>query len=774
MLESTGFVLAGKLATGSEPAEILAANLYGNGITDLIVRNAGDGTISVFDGNGSGWFLPAVNLQVGLGASDIEVAALQQTNLLDIVYTDRISGEVGVIENLGEGSFGSPVLYRAGPGPYGVTPVTGTAKPSAVTSLEGTTSVAAGIFTPGGLTSLVALNPGSNTLGLLNGLGGEALANPTYISTPGSGLVVRAVDFNGDGLSGLAVLTDGGLFIYVSNGQGGFLPPTEYNVGFEPNGLTVADLTGSGKPDLLVSNPRGDVQVLIGNGDGTFKPVQNLDQQVGLAVYAPNGSAPAAFVYTDKLTDQLIVQTVGGVTTILGDASTGLVSPGAVALADLGNNGILDLIVANSGSNNVLVFPGLGNGQFGPALNGGHGFYTGTNPVGITVADLTGNGRLDLVIANQGSNNVSILLNVPDGNGFTFEQGPTIQAGVGPVATAVTDVSGDGVPDLLIANSGSNNVWLLQGLGNGFFNDQSPSILPVGTNPSALFVGQFSTGSGQDLVTVNSGSDTLTVIYGLGSGSPTTQTISSGGSDPTAAFETGVTGLGQDLVVANSGDGNIALFQPGENGLVLSSVLSSPGLPNPSGLALASFSGGNLEFYASTDGEASASLLGFELEEGGAAAAASASEAASSAQLLSSTEGSLALIGSLLTISLETTDDSSEGSTAEVASAGPGAAGQSLFASLRTPENPDVLLEDPVAQPAVVAAPELAWARYVMGLDQAIESIRAEVDARLIQEAQPANAVEPDTTLLEEEAPARAAGDHLVIGAGRRVVGRLV
>ena len=317
-------------------------------------------------------------------------------------------------------------------------------------------------------------------------------------------------------------------------------------------------------------------------------------------------------------------------------------------------------------------------------------------------------------------------------------------------------MSGDGVPDLLIANSGSNNVWLLQGLGNGFFNDQSPSILPVGTNPSALFVGQFSTGSGQDLVTINSGSDTLTVIYGLGTGSPTTQTISSGGSDPTAAFETGITGLGQDLVVANSGDGNIALFQPGDNGLVLSSVLSSPGLPNPSGLALASFSGGNLEFYASTDGEASASLLGFELEEGGAAEAASTSEAASSAQLLSSTEGSLALIGSLLTISLETTDDSSEGSTAEVASAGPGAAGQSLFASLNTPENPDVLLEDPLAQPAVVAAPEVAWASYVMGLDQAIESIRAEVDARLLQEAQPANAVEPDTTLFEEEAPAQA------------------
>ena len=92
--------------------------------------------------------------------------------------------------------------------------------------------------------------------------------------------MVRAIDFNGDGLTGLAILTSDGLFIYRSNGQGGFLPPTEINVGFEPNGLTVADLTGNGNADLLVSNPLGDVLVLIGNGDGTFQPVQNLDQQV--------------------------------------------------------------------------------------------------------------------------------------------------------------------------------------------------------------------------------------------------------------------------------------------------------------------------------------------------------------------------------------------------------------------------------------------------------------------------------------------------------------
>ena len=375
-----------------------------------------------------------------------------------------------------------------------------------------------GVFTPGGLPSLVALNPGSNTFGLLSGLGDGRLSNAAIFPTPAAPLVIRAVDFNGDGLSGLAILTSGGLYIERSNGRGGFLPPTEIDVGFEPNGLTVADLNGDGKADLLVSNPLGDILVLLGNGDGTFRTPRSVDQQVSLAVEGPSGTTPSAFIFADQLTDQVIVQTVGGGTTVLADTSTGLVSPGAVKLADLNGDGIPDLIVADSGSNDVLVYPGLGNGTFGPALNDGHGFFTGTNPVGITVADVNGDGRPDLVIANKGSNTVSILINEKVGNSFTFVPGPVLQAGDGPVATVLGNVAGSPLPDLLVADSSSNQVLLLEGIGNGFFNDQEPTIYQVGTDPSALYLGQFTGGPGQSLATINSGSNTVTLISGLGVG----------------------------------------------------------------------------------------------------------------------------------------------------------------------------------------------------------------------------------------------------------------
>ncbi len=491
VLRSTGFALVGKLATDFQPAQILAADLDGSGVTDLVVRNAGAGTISVYMGNGSGWFLAPFSISVGFGISDIEVADLQNNGLMDILFTNSVSGEVAVLRNLGNGSFASPQTYQAGAGPYGVN---GSDDPTAVTSLEVTDSVTVGTFTPGGLPSVVTLNPGSNTFGVLTGLGGDRFDNAAIFPTDASGLVVQSITLGnvGPGETGLAILTPGALYILASDGFGGFLPPVKINVGFEPDGLTVTNLDGSGPSDLLIGNTLGEVQVLVSNGNGGFAPPRNLDQAVTVTPVGPDPLQPEAFIYSDQLTDQLVVKTASGVTTVLGDASTGLRSPGAFKLADLNNNGILDLIVANSGSNNVLVYPGLPNGTFGPSLNG-NGFYTGTNPVGITVADLTGNGRLDLIVANKGSNDVSILLNEPDPdpNGFTFVPGPQLAAGIEPVATAVADVYGNGQSDLVVANSGSNNVMVLPEIGNGFFNDQNPTVYSVGTDPTSLLTGNF-------------------------------------------------------------------------------------------------------------------------------------------------------------------------------------------------------------------------------------------------------------------------------------------
>jgi hypothetical protein len=85
-------------------------------------------------------------------------------------------------------------------------------------------------------------------------------------------------------------------------------------------------------------------------------------------------------------------------------------------------------------------------------LSDGNGFPAGTNPVAVSVANL--NGRPDLIVANAGSNDVSILLNEPEGNGFTFVQGPRLKVGAGPVALLHGDLARNA------RTSGSLRSWL--------------------------------------------------------------------------------------------------------------------------------------------------------------------------------------------------------------------------------------------------------------------------------------------------------------------------
>ena len=276
------------------------------------------------------------------------------------------------------------------------------------------------------------------------------------------------------------------------------------------------------------------------------------------------GNGSKDIIYADQSLDRVVVDYGAGGSTVLGDQATGLLSPGAVTLADLNGDGIPDLIVANSGSNNVLIYPGLGNGQFGPALNGGHGYFVGTNPVGITVAKLTG-ALPDLVVADKGSNQVSILLNQSQpGARISFDAGPRLNSGgTGPVSTVVGYFTpGSAYPDILVSNSGSNNVALLPGVGGGFFNDQNPQTFAVGTDPGPIFVGNFD--GRPDLVTVNAGSNDLTVISDFMNADRTTIPISSGGTEPDAAFSFSFPGsVFDNLVVGNGGDGVLALLRRG-------------------------------------------------------------------------------------------------------------------------------------------------------------------------------------------------------------------
>ena len=193
-----------------------------------------------------------------------------------------------------------------------------------------------------------------------------------------------------------------------------FLPAVSYSTGgLEAGFVTVADVNGDDKPDLIVANTyySNTIGVLLGNGDGTFQPVVTYDS---------GGGYPTSI----------------GVVDVNGDGKLDVL---------VGGCGLSDCFAANGV---VSVLLGNGNGTFQPATTYRSG---GRLADGIAISDLDGDGRLDIAVANVIDSSVSVFLG--NGNGtfqlpVTFSSGATLTYSV-----AVADVNGDRKPDLLVSSN---------------------------------------------------------------------------------------------------------------------------------------------------------------------------------------------------------------------------------------------------------------------------------------------------------------------------------
>ena len=121
------------------------------------------------------------------------------------------------------------------------------------------------------------------------------------------------------------------------------------------------------------------------------------------------------------------------------------VQPYSVTLGDVNGDGKLDIITANNGSANASVLLGNGNGTFGAQAN----FDTGISPTSVTLGDVNGDGKLDIITANNGSASASVLLGNGDG---AFKTQATFATGTSPKSVTLGDVNGDGKLDIITAN----------------------------------------------------------------------------------------------------------------------------------------------------------------------------------------------------------------------------------------------------------------------------------------------------------------------------------
>ncbi|MED1798509.1 FG-GAP-like repeat-containing protein [Brevibacillus porteri] len=356
---------------------------------------------------------------------------------------------------------------------------TGGTSPSSITSAD---------FNKDGRIDLAVVDIGSNDVSILlnNGSGVFSVSQTIPFSTlfPGSVLgQIAAADFNGDGSSDLAVTdqsSNNRVFILFNNGDGTFAAPVAYSTGVFPVvsesfAIAIGDFDGVNGLDLAIAN-RGQlagtsfITVLLNDGSGVFSmaPGSPFDTNPGLAptdiVAADyNGDGKLDLATANRDTNDVTVfsgngngtfQTPGVSFSVLPGGS----SPSSLVSADLNGDGVPDIAVANNATSNVTVFLNDGFGSFTEPMGSPFSLGTDAFPFDIAAADFNCDGFIDLATPNEGSDNVSVLINDGTGEFSTPFQFPT---GAGPFSITVADFNGDGRVDIATANEDSSNVSVL-------------------------------------------------------------------------------------------------------------------------------------------------------------------------------------------------------------------------------------------------------------------------------------------------------------------------
>jgi len=376
-----------------------------------------------------------------------------------------------------------------------------------------------------------------------------------------SGAVSFLDTSNGNSVLGKATLVAGPPLPSWTN-------PQTARTGNEPDSVAVADFNGNGIPDLAVANQDDSaLTILLGNGDGTFKPPAASPALYAGAYFVTAGDFNgdgipdlAVAIYTNNELTILLGKGDGTFTSssLYNESPTPLGGPISIAVGDFNRDGISDLAIANWGANNVTILLGNGDGTFrGTAASPSTGWY----PRSIATGDFNGDGIPDLAVANNGSNTVTVLLGNGDGTFRTSAANPA--TGSNPFSIAVGDFNGDGNADLAVVNGGGNSVTILLGNGDGTFapSTQSPA---TGASPTSVTVGDFNGDGKPDLAITNYSSNSLTILLGNGDGTFTVSTMSPAtGNSPEAAAAANFGSNGMaGLAVLNLNDNTVSVLIP--------------------------------------------------------------------------------------------------------------------------------------------------------------------------------------------------------------------
>jgi FG-GAP-like repeat len=424
-------------------------DINGDGKLDLVVADSGFvTTFKTFTllGNGDGTFQAPVLAEPSSG--QIALADFNNDGKLDLVISNNLVNQIFL--GNGDGTFGSERDYA-----------------NNLNSLTVSGSIVVADFNNDHKLDIATTN-GSLLLGNGNGTFQSAPA----VSVGGSGPIAIG-DFSGDGLPDIAGVFSGtSVSVLLNQGNGKFTLGSSYSTtGFSGSlQIVTADFNGDGKLDLAIagsgsSNNTWTLNVLLGNGDGTFgSPLvvaEGSGNPLQMVVADFNGDGKADLGVMDSSTSSLLVLLGNGDGTFSSPVGY-FASSGAMFLATADFNGDGHVDVAASGGANIAILLGKGDGTFAPAT-----FISAVSGP-VSAGDLNGDGKPDLVAS------LPFQVFLGKGDGTFAPLSPNIS--ISPFSTILADLNGDGILDVVAYASYNNTgtqIALLLGNGDGTFGPPS-------------------------------------------------------------------------------------------------------------------------------------------------------------------------------------------------------------------------------------------------------------------------------------------------------------
>jgi len=432
-----------------KPISVTTNNLIGFSNTPFNVLFQGGGIVLAANS-----FAPKVDFTTGASCADSYVCDLNEDGKPELVTANVLTDKVSVFRNTSTStsiSFATKVDISSEFGPNHVIAgdLNGDGKPELVVSA-------------GGNNKIRIFKNNSVAGGAINFSGGGSIS----LTFPGNQSPYESslADFDGDGRPDIAVtnVSNPGLIYIFRNTSTvtalSFAERSEIATGLFAFGITTGDIDGDGKTDIVVTN----------YGVNNISVLRNT---------TPTGNGNFSFTKIDLPTG---------------------VSPYSISIANMDADTKPDLVIANSGSNTISVYKNLssvGIIQFLAKVD----YNTGTSPQESSVADLDGDGKVDIAVVNKNSNTVSVFRNISTLTNIVLAPKVDYATGIQPVGIFSADLNGDAKPDMAIANVSAGSVSILK---NKIANPDTVNICPGGSTAllsnlsGATYQWQVNTGTG--------------------------------------------------------------------------------------------------------------------------------------------------------------------------------------------------------------------------------------------------------------------------------------